>query len=145
VIKEATHNDIAQLASWMKDGFEESVFSKHVDWDTESAVKHFVDFIEDDNKVIFMSDNGAFCVYVNSPYFSKDDLLMESGFYVTPEKRGSLEAYRLFKKAKKWGKDRGVKGFWFGSSSGIEIGNSEKFYNGMGIPTIGNVFFNNFN
>jgi len=144
VIREATHDDIPRMVKYHHDAMHEGVFGDQLTWDLDSAVRHFVSFIDDKDKRCLVSDNGLLCVYLGSPHFTSDTLLMEQGFYVVPEKRGSMDAYRLFKKGVKWGKEMGAKGLWFMTSTGIDIQKSEKFFNGMGATTIGNVFYNNF-
>lgn len=83
---------------------------------------------------------GLLIGYTAEYFFSKQRGAWDLAFYVRPEKRGSLVAYRLWSAFKSWATENGASTLWLGTAAGVDANLSRKFYLGLGMEQIGGIF-----
>lgn len=80
---------------------------------------------------------GLILLMISEHYFSTDRFCSDLAFFVTPEARGSTLGPRLLKEGIKWAEGCGVKEFTIFHNAGFPL---TKFYEGMGLPKVGEIF-----
>jgi GNAT superfamily N-acetyltransferase len=84
---------------------------------------------------------GLFLLAMSRHYFSDDLFAGDLAFYVTPEKRGSSLAYRLFKAGEEWARKEGAKELTIMHNTGIGYeGEQSNFYTKLGFTDVGRIY-----
>lgn len=85
--------------------------------------------------------DGCYIGQVSAHFFSNDLSAYDLIFYVRPERRGGIIAYRLWQAFRAWAKQRGARTIWPGVSTGIDPARAARFYRGLDLVEVGSVFF----
>lgn len=83
---------------------------------------------------------GAISGHIHRYWFSPEKVLFDDFFYVSPNRRGGLVAYRLWESMRDWGAAQGVAALSHGVLTGINPDNATRFFTGMGMTFCGGIF-----
>lgn len=126
MIREATFLDIPAVFELCKKAYEESNYHQRLyAWDEEKAISSLKIFILCNGATILIDENdgvitGFLIAELTAPVGGVDVIATDVAFYVLPEYRGSLTAFRLIKKYECWAKTNGAKHIELGVSSGVD-------------------------
>jgi GNAT superfamily N-acetyltransferase len=90
---------------------------------------------EEDGKLVAM-----LLGFITNYYFSDAKYAGETFLYVTPERRGSSIAFRLWRQFRDWAKENGALELSHGVSTGINVENAHRFFTGVGMTHMGGIY-----
>ena len=80
---------------------------------------------------------GGFFGMISTTFFSQQPACKDMVWFVRKNKRGGLAALKLVADFEQWGLDRGVRDFYLGQSTGVEIETTMKLYQHLGYEVVG--------
>lgn len=125
MIREATFLDIPAVFELCKKAYAESSNHQRLyAWDEEKAISSLKIFILCNGATVLIDEKGGvirgfLIAELTAPLGGVDIIATDVAFYVLPEHRGSLTAFRLIKKYESWAKKNGAKHIELGVSSGV--------------------------
>jgi len=141
----ATRNDVTTILPLLKELHRESILCS-VPIDEKKLHSFVLRSVKgrDRTCLIYQSASsaieGILIGYTSEYFFSKEKAARDLVFYVRPERRGSLVAYRLWAAFKAWARAEGASSIWLGSAAGINPSRTRKFYRGLGMDEVGGIF-----
>lgn len=92
--------------------------------------------------VVYLAENegkltGFIAGMVERYFFSLRERVIDMGFYVAPQHRGSSAAIRLIGALEDWTKEIGLKDIYIGQTTAVDIDKTQKFYAHLGYKTVG--------
>lgn len=90
---------------------------------------------ERDGKIV-----GALNGFMSSYFFAEPPIAIQEIFYVVPEARGSMAAYRLIRAFEDWAKERGAWEIQIHQRTNINAEHAERFFERIGYEHMGGTF-----
>jgi GNAT superfamily N-acetyltransferase len=143
--RKATAKDLSVILLLLKELHGESIL-KNAKIDEGKLHSFIAQCVQDVNKVclVYQSTNsiieGLLLGYTAEYFFSTEKGAWDLVFYVRPERRGGLVAYRLWSEFKAWATASGASTLWLGTAAGIDPFRSRRFYLGLGMEEVGGIF-----
>jgi GNAT superfamily N-acetyltransferase len=143
VTRRATSNDVEAILPLLKAFHVESIL-KDVELDEAKLRAFLADCIQHPSRVCFVYEStaidGLIIGYSAEYFFSTKKGAWDLVFYVRPERRGRMIAYRLVSAFKAWAATSGAGQLWLGTAAGIDVSLTRKFYLGLGMEQVGDIF-----
>ena len=131
-VRAATVEDGAEVIEMARHFYAQTVYSKSIPYDEETAMERFLDSIEQNMCFVSESDgeiSGFILGFLAPSLMNKNyQIGCELAWWVKPEYRGSLSAGKLIKAIEKGAKDRGAKIWSMVSLANLNPEVAEKFY-----------------
>lgn len=80
---------------------------------------------------------GGFFGVIGGSFFSDEISCKDLAWFITKSRRGSIAALRLVADFEQWGLDRGVRKFYLGESTGVNMEATAKLYEHLGYTIVG--------
>lgn len=80
---------------------------------------------------------GGFFGIISTTFFSDAPACKDMVWFVRRDRRGSLAAVKLLTDFEQWGLDRGVRDFYLGQTTGVQIEATMKLYEHLGYEVVG--------
>jgi len=80
---------------------------------------------------------GGFFGVVSTVYFTQEKAARDMAWFVTRDHRGSRAALLLVADFERWGKERGIRKFFLGQSTGVNVETTTRLYEHLGYRVIG--------
>ena len=144
-VRKATIKDLTVIVPLLRDLHGESVLrTAEIN---ERKLRSFITHcLQTPTRVCLVYESTALTIeglligYTADRFFSKERGAWDLVFYVRPEKRGTLVAYRRWSAFKSWATGSGASILWLGTAAGVDARLSRKFYLGLGMKEIGGIF-----
>lgn len=143
MIREATHQDIAQLVELGAQMHTESRF-KVLQYDCDKVFLLFDHLINTNQFIHVIEKNGlltgGLVGFITEHWASKDNVAYDCGLFISPEHRGGVDAARLIKRFRDWAIVRGAKMASLGISTGVHPERTDKLIQACGFEKIGYLY-----
>lgn len=140
MIRRGTFEDADTLLNMGHFMFQESAYSS-LTWDRERARHEYLWTLSEGAAFVYERDDkliGMILGHVARPWFSSDLVGYEECFYVLPEHRAGVVAWRLVENWSNWCTNHGAKMLRPSTSCGTFT--SERLYEAMGFRSVGGNF-----
>lgn len=102
----------------------------------------FTGLIDRDDGLVLVAEQGGeligvFAGYTMEDWFGPDKVAGDFGLFVTPARRGGLDAARMIRRYVQWARSRGVAHPEIGISTGVHVDKTIRLYEAQGFVVIG--------
>lgn len=80
---------------------------------------------------------GGFFGVITTMFFSDDRAASDRAWFVRRDRRGSMAAVTLVRDFEEWAKEKGVRKFFLGQSTGVNVDTTKALYEHLGYRVVG--------